>query len=183
MPITNPHPVVDCKSGLHQIRTGLPYAPGENRSRQRELPAGALLQFFEPHPAGFDQTGRHRGDPALVIAGGEIVTRIHALDGVAELSTTAQSHDERGHGHTERPLLPRQVKYRFIRLDQDGTEAVHAAQVMDAIRASQHYWRRPPTAVTQGSVTPGSVVGGTVAGGRVTGGTVTGGTVTGGTVT
>ena len=69
----------------------------------------------------------------LVVARAEIARLVHALDAVAELVEIVDAPDHAGQVHHEHGLFPVRVKGRLVRLPLDGAEAVHAAEIVDAV--------------------------------------------------
>ena len=133
MPLAHPDPVAGREPRLRQIATGVGHQRGEYRPAQRKPPARARLQLGMSHqPVLHRQRGR-RGEPVLVVARCQVVARLHPLDRVPELSP-ARLHraDDDLHqcpGHR----LPPAAKGGLSRRMANRPEALHAAQVMNAI--------------------------------------------------
>ena len=71
----------------------------------------------------------------LVIAGFQVMRRVHALDRVAELIDVVVAAREAGDEHPEHAFLPLAVEDRLVFFRVDGADAVHAAQIVYAVHA------------------------------------------------
>ena len=135
------------KRGLLTPGPGVRAGRGEHRAAQREPPPGAPFKLRLCHQPMLDRQGGRRGKPVLVIAGGQVVARVHALDRVPELA--AAGLDRARHQLQQRPgrRLPLMLKNRFHRRMIHRPETLHATQVMDAV----HQQTLRPRSSTEGS--------------------------------
>ena len=119
--------------GLKRSRVGHVAAAGRARQRERKGALGAALELFLRQDALLDAERREAGQRALVVAGREIVPRLHALDGVAILVHVEDAELHRQRVERVDPLLPRLVEGLGLERIADAAEALLAAQVMHAV--------------------------------------------------
>src|SRR4029453_3006753 len=81
--------------------------------------------------------------PLLVIARGEIRSRVHLLDVVAGATG---NRDWRGDLHGQDTPFPVMVKHGFVLLPHDGTEPVHPSHVVNTIHDASPPSRPSPRA-------------------------------------
>src|SRR5262249_47485327 len=101
-----------------------------HRARERKAAADTRLELLRRDGAVLHEQRRDPGQPVLVVRRGEIVRRVHTLDGVTEPVHVAGAAAERRREDGALPLL---VEDRLVRLDLYEAEAVHAAQVVDPV--------------------------------------------------
>ena len=133
MPLPYLHPVTNSEARPDGIGAGVRDRRCEHRAAQREPPTGAGFKLGLCHQPMLDSQGGRRSKPVLVIAGGQVVARIHSLDRVPELATAGL--DRARHQLQQRPgrRLPLMLKNRFRRQMIHRPETLHATQVMDAV--------------------------------------------------
>src|SRR5438034_312987 len=115
-------------------------AVGKGLGRIRLEMVGPRLELLPLDHALLDEERLHRGQPVLVVARVEVTLLPHALDGMAELVDVVDALDHADEVHYQHGLLPLRVEGGLVRLALDGTEAVPAAEVVDAV----HDWRMIP---------------------------------------
>lgn len=122
------------------------------RSGRRELEAAARLlkrrtasgiatcqrtaapgELFAVDDAVLDHQGLEGAQPAPVVAGAQILDRGQSLDRVAHLVDVADTRTQHQAEHGVHPSLPAVVEARLVLLDLDAAEAVHAAEIVDAV--------------------------------------------------
>src|SRR3954451_402434 len=69
----------------------------------------------------------------FIVAACEILHGTHALDGMAELVDIVVPAAEGGDHDAEDAAFPVVVEGRFVRLGVDGSEPVHAAEIVHAV--------------------------------------------------
>ncbi len=93
------------------------------------------LELGAGHDAGLDGQRRRGRDPALVVRRGQVVRRVHAFNGVAEVAVapvgqgSSQDHPEEQAGGR----LPACVVARLTRLDHNRAEPLAAAEVVHPV--------------------------------------------------
>src|SRR5262249_24496562 len=105
-----------------------------SRVRQRE-PAGAGVELRGGDRARLDEEGRDGREPVLVVPGRQVEARVHALDGVTEHRRAEPAGRYGTARDREGPRLPLPPERRFLRVDLDGAEALHAPEVVHPIHA------------------------------------------------
>src|SRR5882724_12005509 len=104
----------------------------------------AALQLLGRDHALFHEHAGNAVQPVLVVAGPEVVGRIHPLDAVAELVQVVETvaHARAHDGVHYR--LPGRVKGGLVRLALHRPEAVHPAEIVDPVHGSARIIGRPP---------------------------------------
>jgi hypothetical protein len=115
-------------------------AVGEGLGRVRLEVLGPRLELLALDHALLHEQRLHRGQPVLVVARVEVALLPHALDGMAELVDVVDALDHADEVHHEHGLFPVRVEGGLVCLALDGTEAVLAAEVVDAV----HGWADDP---------------------------------------
>src|SRR5215472_16975229 len=142
MPLAHPDPVTDTEPALTWAGTWIGDRRREHRTAERERAARARLEVLAGEQPVLDGQGGGRGEPVLVVARHQVVPRRHPLDGVPELTAAGLHRAKHDLHECPGPRLPRLVKGGFRRGMVNRAEALHAAQVMDAVHAEDSTERR-----------------------------------------
>src|SRR5580765_3994285 len=140
--VVEPHP--DTVPGLEALARRRVAAPGRAFRRERKQASSPALQLFARHDALLDAQRRQAGERALVIAGRQVVARLHALDRVTVLVHVENAEPHRQgveRIHADFPIL---VERRCVRRMTDLAEALPASQVVSAVHAASRYRRATP---------------------------------------
>src|SRR4029077_7279876 len=84
----------------------------------------------------FHEHARDTVQPVLEVARAEVVRGVHALDPVAELVNVVAAWGEHGALDGDDHGLPAPVKWRLVLLALHRAEAVHPAEIVDAVHWS-----------------------------------------------
>ena len=93
---------------------------------------GAGGKFLLRENAFIDGKRLKRSQPMLIVRGGQVVHRIHALYGVTE-GIEGVNLPYCQHRHGEHPPLPRRVEDGLVLFPEDRAKAGQPAHVMDTV--------------------------------------------------
>ena len=85
---------------------------------------------------GLDQKRRCPRQPVLVVGRRQVLGRIHPLNAVPERTPVRLHLGRHGHAGPKGAPLPVLGEDRFVPRPLDGAEALHAAEIVDAVDAS-----------------------------------------------
>src|SRR5205823_5328447 len=90
------------------------------------------LQLFLVDDLLFEQRAGNPVEPVLVVAGAEIVGRVHALNGMAELVEVDETPAADSRLHRSNGRLPAVVKRRLVVVTFDSAKSMHATKIVDS---------------------------------------------------
>ena len=128
----DPHPV----AGLEALALRHVRAARRARRRERKRSLGPALQLLLRDDSLLDAERREAGQGSLVVAGGEIVARLHALDGVAILVHVEDAELDREREQGIDPLLPGLVEGLGLQRIANAAKSLLAAKIVHAVHAS-----------------------------------------------
>jgi hypothetical protein len=133
MPLAHLDPVTDREPRPANAGTGVNDGRSEHRAAQRKPATRPCLQLRPAHQPMLNSQRGRRGEPVLVVARGQVVTRLHSLHRVPELPFARL--DCAPHNIEERPghRLPLMAPNRFRRRMTNRPEPLPATQVMDTV--------------------------------------------------
>ena len=154
----HPHGVADrvsgCRARRRRVERGRASGPPAARAGRS---AARVSSSSRPTRPASTRSVVTAGEPVLVVPRREVVAGVHALDRVPEHRGVEAARTERPAGEAEHPPFPRVVEDRLVRLDLDRAEALHPAEVVDALHGAiqahcrradhlRHHRRRRPDA-------------------------------------
>src|SRR5262249_45627563 len=109
---------------------------GSDRQGERKAPLGAAFELFLGNNSLLDAERGEAGQRALVVAGQEIVARLHSLHGMAIFVHVEDAELDRKRVQRVDAFLPRLVERLRLQGVTDAAETLPATHVMHAVHGA-----------------------------------------------